>query len=343
MNFIKDFDWSFKSIAKVGGIFILGVIGLTLVISLFSFAIRTAFDSGNPSYNNSAGYRGNGIMMESADMMMAESSFNSKMIRPPMPPGNDYATGSDAEDFEIKEYNGTIKTRRLEDVCNIIGQLKSREDVIFETADQSKKSCYFRFKVEKAITEEIVTIIEALKPESFSARIQTIKKMIEGYDDELDILTKKLASIEETLTNAQSAYDELTRLATRKSDVESLTKIIDSKLKLIEKLSNERLNTKERIDRLSKSKAEQVDRLNYTFFNIHVNEDLLVDFDTIKDSWRYEVKRFVSNFNEMIQGVTVHLMTYILRFIQVMIYFFLSLFLLKGVWFVVKRIWNYKM
>ena len=272
-----------------------------------------------------------------AEPMMLKSSIG---ISPIPEPG--FSTGDDAEEYEIKSYNATIKTRRLEKTCKVVADLKVREDVIFENANQNDDGCYFSFKVKKESAEEILAVIEKLKPEDLNENIRTIKGTIEFYDKQLDILEKKLESVEDTLTKAQSAYDEVATLATRKQDVESLALIIDNKLKLIEKLTNERMNIKQQIDRYNQNKAEQLERLNYSFFNVNIYKDLIFDWKDIKESWKYELKAFVRNFNEVVQGISVNLVTYMIRFVQVAIYFFISVFLLKFVWVATKRIWKGK-
>ncbi|MBU0578149.1 hypothetical protein KJ742_05680 [Patescibacteria group bacterium] len=341
-KFLKNFDWSAKSIAKIIGMIILGIVAITVVIALISFSIKTIFNT--TSYRD--GYYGGGY---DYDYAMEEASFakggammlSSMDYFPPIPePG--YSTGSDAEDYEVKEYYGTVNTRKLDETCETISNLKALDYVIFESSDKNQDACYYRFKVEKAYGDEIAAIVESLKPETFNASVESIKGTIEEYEDELDILTKKLSSIEETLEEAQNAYDEISVLATRQNDAETLAKIIDSKLELIERLSNEKLYVKEQIDRYNDSKAEQLDRLNYTFFNINIYKDLIFDWKDIKDSWKYEAKLLVDNVNEVFQGITLHLATYLVRFAQVVLYLLISLFLLKLVWIGVKYVWKGK-
>lgn len=337
-NLFKNFDWSFKSIAKIIGMILLGIIALTVVISLISFSIKTIFNTGyqnrsidyDYAYDMDEGFGGEMVMQ------------SSKMALMPPTPKPGYSAGNDAEDYEVKEYYGTIQTRKLDDTCAVIADLKSREEIIFESSDKNKDYCNYRFKVINDNAEEIIKLIEDFKPENFNASIYSIKKSIEGYDNELDILSKKLQSIEDTLEEAQKSYDEISKIATRQNDAETLANIINSKLKLIDKLTNERLQTKERIDRYNKNKADQLDRLNYTFFNINVYKDLIFDWKDIKDSWKYESKELIQNINVVFQGISLHLAAYLVRFAQAVIYLFISLFLLKFVWIGVKRIWKGK-
>lgn len=333
---LKHFDWSFKSIAKIIGLVIAGIIVLTIVISLISLSFKTVFYSGS---NYDEGY-----YSESSSQNFAKSdsdsirSLQQKIVLPPEP--GQTTTGDTAEDFEIREHNGTIRTRDLTETCGKIAELKSLDYVIFENANEGENSCYYSFKVKVEQENEILATIKKLDPENFNTQIQTIKRIVDDYDSELDILNKKLASIEMTLSDAQKAYDELQKLATEKEDVESLAKIIDSKLNLIDRLTQQRIEIRTEIDQFNKAKSEQLDRLNYAYFNINVYEDLYIDVEQIKNTWKSEIKSFVRNTNDMLQNLTVNLVEYILNFFLISIYFFISLGLLKIVWVVTKKIWR---
>ncbi len=337
MSFFQNFDWSFKSIAKVIGLVLAGVVVVSIVIALFGFSIRTIFQTTQygqgGEYSDSAPYAGAGLRM-------TKQGFATQADIAPMPPEGGYVTGTDAESYEVKTFSADVKTSHLEETCGKISALKPRADVIFETANVNDDNCNFSFKVKKEKEAEIVALIEGLKPDNLNANTQTIKGTIESFDKQLQILENKLASIEDTLTKSQRAYDEVTRLATAKQDVESLAKIIDSKLNLIERLSTQRIQVKQEIDQYKQGKSDELDRLNYSFFSVNILKDLIFDWKQIRDSWKFEMKAFVDNFNGVIQGISVNLLTYMIRFIQVAIYFFLSLFLLKYVWLATKKIWR---
>ncbi len=343
MKFFENFDWSFKSIAKIIGLLLLGVISFSIIIALFSFSFKSLFNFGGNNYYPEAATQ----MAEFNNVYDGRSlSENVQQMRTgltiPTQIKDEFIKDDDSENFEIKEYFTSIRTRKLKENCETISKLKERDYVIFSSSEQSDKSCDFKLKVKKGNEDEIINVIKEFKPEIFNTKIETIKKIVEDYDSELDILKKKLISIEETLKNAQDAYDEITVLATKKQDVENLAKIIESKLNLIEKLSKERIDIKEQIDRFSKEKSEQLARINYSYFNINIYEDLLIDIKQIKDSWQYEIKSFVRNINGLIQDVSIHLATYTLRFVQAAIYFFISVLLVKLGWRITKKIWGKK-
>lgn len=333
----KSFDWSFKSIAKILGLVAVGIIVFGMALSLIAFAFRTMFMGESSSYDRN--YYNGGMMNEMATSDSTSIQSLSKQVVIPPTPGTEPTSGDTAEDLEIREHNGTIKTRKLDETCGTISELKALDYVVFENANEGKTSCYYSFKVKIEKENEILAKIKALNPESFDTQIYTIKKIVDDYDSELDILQKKLASIETTLADAQKTYDDLQVLATDKEDIESLAKIIDSKLNLINTLTQQRIEIRTEIDQFNKAKSEQLDRLNYAYFNLNIYEDLYFDFEAIKNSWKYEIKDFVNNFNELLQGISIQLARYVLNFIVGTIYFLISMGMLKIVWLFTKKIW----
>ena len=335
---LKKFD--FKTFLKFAGIGIFSLIILGLVLSLGAFTFRTAFNM-SPRYAmdslSISGYGGNMVKSESMEQDFKLSVRNT-MDYPTVNDG--YNSGADLEDFEITEYNARIETSHLEKTCQNIESFKEESYIIFENSNKNERYCDYRFKVEKEREGEVLENIKSLKPKTLNINTETIKKEVDDYTSEEEILTKRLKQVEETLEEAQEAYDDVTILATKSRDVESLAKIINDKITLIEKLSNERLNTKANLDRISRAKAEQLDRLDYTFFSVSVSENLIIDFERIKDSWNWELKNFVNNFNELLQSLTLKLMSFALILIQIAIYLTIALLLGKYGWRFVKFVWK---
>ena len=341
MKFLKDFDFSFPSILKLVGIGILGIMFILIVISLVGFAFRTAFFGSSSNYAEPQYYGGVPSSMKMMDAGYDDFAMESQLsMRNIMPIQPGYATGADAEDFEVTEYTGTIRTRKLDEVCVVLEDLKRYKHVIFEDSQRYDKGCSYVFKVVNERVDDVLPIIKELKPKTFQANTKTIKRNIDDYTNEVDILKKKLASVEETLSGAQRAYDEITVLATKTQDVESLAKIIDSKINLIERLTSSRITIKEQIDRLDRARAEQVDKLDYTFFRISVYEYLILDWKSLKDSWTNEFRSFVNEFNNVLQGITVNLAEFMMRLVQVVVYLFIALFVIKYGWRLVKYTWK---
>lgn len=330
-----------KQFLKGFGMIILVVIGIALIFSIIS-ALFGVFRSSKTSSVSQGSMPMFGYAMNDS---YAESAYDEDMMKLSVrntisEPGYNDSVGPDAEAFEVTEYGATIKTRNVEKACGAIFDLKQKDYVIFERSNHYTRGCDYRFKVAKDNVPEILAFVQKLDPEDLNENSYTIQRVVNDYTNEIEVLQKKLASIEDTLTNATNAYDELTIIATRAQDVESLTKIIDSKIKIIERLTEEKIYVNERLDRIERSKAEQLDRLNYTYFSINVYEDKFVDGTSIKDSWELSIKKFVRNINTIAQDITINLVAFLFYIVQYVIYAIIIFFLAKYLWHYGKHLWR---
>jgi hypothetical protein len=355
MDILKKFNLKKLNVFKIVG---LGVLAI-LVVSLVFAIIGSSFDSiKKPGFGNisiqtapsapsldygttdsvsseksSYGYGGGG----SVDLSVRNVG-TSPSIMPIY--GNGGTTGDQAEAFEVTDYSATIETRELSKTCASVTRLKVREDVIFENSNESDRACGYTFKVKKDKVNEILTIIKNMDPKELSENTFTIKNIVDDYTGELEILEKKLSSIDETLQKAVSAYNDITELATKVQDIESLAKIIDSKINIIERLTQERININSQIERLQRSKTEQLDRIDYAYFYVNVIENKFIDRESIKDSWKTAVKEFISNVNQSLQNITVGLVALLLLVLQYAIYLLILIVIAKYGWQMVKYIWK---
>lgn len=331
---------------KIAGIIIAGLIVLIVLSSIIKMAViwQTRNAMVGNEFTSFSGY-------EMADSTAGESAAINLGARQPslssrnvvgkaMPTNNTKTAGANAEAYEVTEYNATIMARQLADTCQKVAELKALDYVIFESANNYRQSCNYTFKVKKANTEEILVIIKGLKPRDLNENVYTIKNTVDDFTSEIEILRNKKTSIDETLGKAIISYDEVAVLATNTKDVESLAKIIDSKLNLISRLADERLKISSELERLARVKAEQLDRLEYTRFQINVYENKFIDGQKIKDSWQAAIKNFVQNINETIQAISVNLLTLILVVIPYVLYFIIILIIVKNGWKAVKYLWQ---
>ncbi len=348
MQFLEKYNLTPIKIVKSLGLILLVIIVLSFA---FGFINRTLHSVSNPSRQYSSGF-GSGMTEGFSNVSgmamnkgMTNSILSSKGIMPSSirnmaSSNNDYTPGVDAEDFEITEYRAMIKTRNLEQSCNSIASLKSKDYVIFESSNSGDNNCNFRFKVEKDKTEEVLAVIESLNPREINESIETIKKQIDDFTSEEEILKRKLRTMDNTLSSAIIAYNEISKLATQTRDAGSLANIIESKIKIIERLSQEKINTSAKLERISRLKAERLDRLEYTYFNINIYENKYIDIDRLKDSWNNSIKSFVFNMNKVLQDLSIGLITLAAYTFQYLLYLLIMLVVGKYVWKLFKKIWN---
>ncbi len=354
MNYLKKIKFDLPKFLKVGGFVVVALFVVIFVLTFLGQNMRPMMGSG---FNLPTGMMGGARTFKVAapsdfqdgyieniapyEGSLMVPSISTRNVAYQMMPINGNATiGSDAEAFEATDFNANIETHRLTDVCSTIKNLKSKTYVIFESANESDRNCYFRFKVEHSNVDEILAVIKALDPKDLSENTYTIKKQIDDFTSETEILQKKLASIDKTFESAMKSYDSVTVLATNSKDVASLSKIIDSKIQLIERLTQERLNINTQIDRLDRAKEEQLDRIDYSYFNVNITEIKFVDTKNLKDSWRASIINFVWNINKALQNSTVDFVVFIISLVPYLLYLFVLIVIAKYGWQAIKKLWN---
>jgi hypothetical protein len=329
--------------AKIAGVLIGGIIVLSFISNFLDLSFPQFFDrmerstSNDGLYDSLKGYDmeyGVGSSASTPELSLRNTEGMVPPIEEPTVPGND------AEDYEVTEYQASIETRHLDKVCETIRALKAKGYIIFEYATEYDRGCNYTFKVEREHAAEVLALIEEMDPTELSENTYTIKKIVTDYTSEIEILEAKLTVINETLEDAIESYDDITRLATQTQDAESLAKIIDSKIGIIERLSQKRVDVSAQLERLERAKAEQLDRLAYTYFYLTVRENTFVNGDDIADSWKAAVKEFVRDMNTTLQDITINLISFIFLVFQYAIYLFIVFIIGKYGWKLVRTIWE---
>ncbi len=351
MDFLKNLDMRPMQAFKLA---LIGVVGLVVLVFALKIVATTfaplASQMGVPSIGATApGYGGYAYDSDNSASsyyeMKGEGGSSAQLsarnvvgsMPYPMPPQS--PTGNTAEQFEVQQYSATIETRKLEQTCDAFTELKTREDVIFENSNTYDRGCNYTFKVEKKSVEDVLAWLKDLNPKELSDNTYTIKRQVDDFTSEVEVLENKRASIDATLASALRAYDGITTLATQTQNADALAKIIDSRIGIIERLTQERININEQLDRLARAKAEQLDRLDYTYFSVNVYENKFVDGKEIKESWKAAIKDFVRDINKIVQDLTIGLVLLLILIAQWILYALIALIIAKYAWRIGKYLW----
>ena len=337
MDFYEKYNLSPGKIAKIFGIAFLGFMFLIFTFGMVNSILHSVSDDrqyASPSFGGSS----------FSDEVMMEKGVSNSMLSTRnvvgIPQRDSYSPGMDAEDFEVTEYRARIETRKLDKDCRAVISLKEKDYVIFESSSNSDNNCNFRFKVKKDNVDEVLAVINLLKPRDLNENIQSIKRQIDDFTSEEEILKRKLETMENTLSSAIVSYDEISKLATQTRDAQSLANIIESKIKIIERLSQEKINTSAQLERISRMKAEQLDKFEYTYFNVNIYENKYVDVDYLKDSWKSSIKKFVVEMNGVFQDLSIGLVALAAYTFQYLLYLLIIVLVAKFVWSSFKRLWK---
>lgn len=359
LDFLKKIEWTPLNILKAAATLLVALFLISIVWSLVAKPVQYAMRGvGNvvapqgmsmpisePGYYADEDY----ARYEEMEMMASDgygegggatlSVRNVASMPSPIPPRGG-TVGGNAEDFEVTDYSVSIETRDRDGTCSEVADLKALEYVVFESANEYERGCNYTFKVEHERVEEVLAVLEALDPKDLSENTYTIKRQLDDFTSEAEILQSKLESIDETLENALDAYDEITRLATNTQDATALAKIFDSKINIIERLTQERINVAAQLERLERGRAEQLDKLEYTYFYVGIYENKFIDGERLADSWKQALRGTVNEINFIFQEVTLGLLALVFLIGQWLLYAFILLVVVKYSWSTAKYIWK---
>src|SRR5690606_27393110 len=120
-------------------------------------------------------------------------------------------------------------------------------------------------------------------------------------------------------------YDEITRIASQSSDASSLARVISSRVEVIERLTNERLQLAGQMERIVRAESEALERIDYTQFNVSISEVKYFDGERLSDSWRDALRNFFTNVNQALQGLTIGLVSFVFLALPFIAYAFIVL------------------
>jgi hypothetical protein len=338
MEFLKKFNITGTQFIKGAALLAILLIVLSVISKNFLYGVSfsdNGFINTKQGMSEEMFYGDGGITMGAPTLSVRNVATDSYM---PVPQPS-YTPGNDAENFEVREYNATIETRNLEEDCEVIQALKKREDVIFENTSAYDHGCSYTFKVKKNSVEAVLAIINERNPKSLNESTYTIKREVTDYTGEIEILQNKLATLDKTLADALASYDNVTTLANNMGNVESLAKIIDSKLAIIERLTLARIDTNSQLERLERAKSEALDRLEYTYFYVQVYENKFIDGEEMKNSWKAAVQQFVREVNNLFQDLSIGFVTLLLLIVKFALYGIVLLFAARFGWSAARNIW----
>lgn len=326
-------DWTFKSYMKAAGMGVLGLIVLMIAFWVLKFIIGWVSDIVSPVnyplYNRelSGGYASKGMMSDASAPSAPEASINYTENKVP--------TGIEEKNYEVKSYNVTIESSRIEEDCN--GLLASLDAKITkkDNINISKHYCNFTIKVLKWHEQEFITMLQKYDVKDLNSNIINIVKSYVNLADKMDEAKKRLAEVDTLLADSKKNYDELWAMMKNRSvtaeSIDSLNKIILNKSELISKFSKERADLIDQINTFSKQKQDYDEQIQYVDFYVAFSEKIILDWESIKDRWYYDYKAFVENMNDTARDLTVNLGSFLLKAFSVSIYVVLGLaFLLLG-------------
>lgn len=310
----------------------------TIVRSLLQ---TQSFGVADMGMGNSAPYE---IGMPTTKMSSRVAMEDSAAYYPsPYPPQSGGVGYYDEVGYETKSYYAHIKTRAYDVACDTIESWKPLAYVVFEQSNRGDSYSAYRFKVERDRASEVLAQLKGLDPRTLNEQSEVVKRQVEEYTSQLDVLKKREALLADTLDKVSVAYDELVTLSKSAHDVETLAKVIDGKLNYIERLSQQRIQVAAELDAIARAKADLEDRIAYVYVDVSVEKIEFVNKEEIRDSWMYAAREFVAQVHKTFQQLTFGVLALVLWLVQLIleaiIFFVVVLFIVKHGWRATKKFW----
>jgi len=344
-NPFRDIEWRKLSLLRILLVAAVGLIGLAIIFALLSTVIQLTGVSKSTVSQSGSSYVGNSVTMVArapavgVDTVMGERVASGVVPMPPLYSDSGGTRLYNEANYEARSYDVRYRVRDLDMLCNQIEQFKPLPHVVFEQQMRNEHTCYYHFKVTQGYASATVSWLLARDPDDLTASTDVVKKQLVRYSSQMDILLQKQEVIEQTLQDTLSAYGELIDLATRANDIESLTKVVDSKLAMVQKLSQQRLTLAQQIGVLTRQQADLQDRVDFVSFAVRVEQYDILDLVSLKNSWMNELRAFVVTINSTLQRFTLHLIENLFALALLLVYAVILLVLVKHGWREVKRFW----
>lgn len=350
---ISKFDWSTKSIVKAVALLVGAILVFAFVLAALGFAWRMGFGGMERNYTTSSASYGGGygignMVADVDDMVERASSYKMLSSESYAPQAADFAEeaainfgydgGADAEEHERVSYDIDYRTHDLANTCNAVEDLKPLDYVIFSNARKNERSCSYTFTVEDTHADDVVSTLKALDPDTWNENTYTLERSYDDTTSEIVILKRKLASLTETLSDAEAAYDTAMSQARGGSDYGAIAQIVNNKVALIERLTQQKLNVQAQIDRYQKNLSRTEEQVEYTHFSVSVQKRLYIDWEHIGNSWWSELDDFIMYMNNTLHHLTFGVLLLLAALVKWAIYGAIILIAGRSAWQAGKRI-----
>jgi hypothetical protein len=325
----------------------IGFVAFVIVLCLVSLAVRSGLsqrhaDSAqfNPVYEQTVPDASGG----SSAWSKQGSGLSMPEARSSMPfvSRDEWAPGTDAEKYEVDDYAALIRTTKLDRVCDSLSSWHEYDYVIFESSQRNPHSCSFRFKVPEEDTAGVARALEELNPVEFTSTSQTVKKQLRDYANEEAILNDQLAAIKATMNEADAQYEELMRIAAKSENSDMIAQAVQNRMEQIERLSQEAQAVAAQLASIQQRKTDDQDQTKYSFFTVRVRDYNIVDTVVLRDAWVRHMQEFVLRVNDILAGITLGMLGFLLRVVEIGFYLGIILILAKVGYQLFKKLWHEK-
>ncbi|MCB9815467.1 hypothetical protein H6785_02740 [Candidatus Nomurabacteria bacterium] len=326
---------------RFAGIGILLLIGLVIfwgIVNLFSSS--TGLNDGSfDSYDYNAvsptapSYAGKMAVTEEMGL-----SDRDAMYYPPVPAPNGYT--SELETYETTSYLVSGKTKQFNEFCNTIKNLKADTEIHFKSLNESTNNCNSIFYVVENKSENVLGTLAGYQGVEYTRNTSSVTKHKQQLQSQTSILQQQLASVERSLTTAETQLNNLTDFYLTSDDVATLSKRVNESLALIDQLTQRKISLTSQLNNLYQQSADLDERLGVVEFSVNVSRSNPIFLNKDSQKWERAWDELRDAYTDTLIGLSAFFGIFILWTLRLAIYGIVLLLLARGLWKLIKLLWN---
>jgi len=327
---------------RVGGMVVLVFVLVAFFLTIFLSSLNDArYGGGLPSSEmNFAppstqlvdyGSRGE------SEMTMPDSIGDSVYV-PPSPQTGSYT--ADLESYETTSYNFSGKTKQFDEFCSSLKELKTDNNIHFRSLREAPNNCSANLFVEENQVDQVVGLLSGFKGIEYTRNTESVTKHKQQIESRTSIIQQQLASVQRSLTTAETQHRNLTDFYLDSDDVATLTLRVNESLRLIDQLTERKINLTNQLSNLYQQTADLEQRMKVIEIRVSVNRLNPIYANRNAGKWEAAWRSLGDTFDQTLISLTASLGMFLLWLLQITVYSLILIIIGKYLWRFVRLIWT---
>ena len=321
-------------IVKFVGFGLLGLFGIFLLIG--AWAVVNLMSTSTGLGTDMVLYAPGGGGLASSGRM--SDSVPSVYVPPPTPTQNGYTSG--LEQFETTTYTVFGRTKDFDLLCTTMAELKLDPNIHFKSLNVSTNHCRATLYVaenEVAAVLESLTKFRGIEYQRITESITRHKQQIES---QTNVLQQQLASVNRSLSLAETEFDALATIARENNDANALSQAIRYKIDNIDSLTQRKINLTSQLNNLYQQAADLEERLKVVEFNVSVNRANPISVGKYERLWENAWDELTDTFHKTLIGLTAFFGIFLLWTLRISLYLLILIVMVRALTKFAKLLWR---
>ncbi len=313
-----------------------------IVVNLFTSStgiLSNSFDSIS-LYSNSGGVKYEQSVRGTSYGVTEDSYGKSAPYYPPIETPNGYT--SELEKYETSSYSVSAQTHQFDELCTTVTNLRSNSQIHFKIITSGTNYCNAIFFVEENTVANVLSTLDTFENIEINRTTESVTRHKTQLQGRTSILQQQLASVQRSLTAAETQFDEIADFARQSRDAVTLSKAIREKLSLIDTLTQRKISLTSQLNNLYRQSADLEERMNVVQFSVNISRSQPINIGEYSRKWDSAWKELKDEYTNTLIGLTAYFGIFLLWTIRTAIYLLVTLVVIRGLWKFIKLLWKKK-